>query len=138
MSGYRLRLEVRELPRSNASDNVHWRTKVADRARWGLLLRRALGRQAKPPKPLARARVRFTRYSSVEPDYRNLVGCFKLIEDILQPQRPYQRKSGSWGDKNPGGLGIIAGDDPAHIVTEHRWEQAPRKEGRVVIEIEEL
>ena len=81
-----------------------------------------------PASPIERADLTFTRRSSRECDYTNLVSSFKLIEDLLQPN----------SRRNPGGLGIIAGDDPAHVSTRHIQEKCKRKAAGVVIVIQEV
>lgn len=131
MKPYRLELRVDALPRCNASANVHWRTKVRDREQWALRMRVALGRKAKPPQPLEHARVTFTRYSATAPDPSNIQYSFKLVEDLLSPN----------SERNPGGLGIMAGDKAANYaggIAEYRWEKAPRNQGGIRITIEEV
>jgi hypothetical protein len=125
---YRLVLEIDELPWLNPSANRHWTAKARERQRWMVLVRAALGRQRRPPRPLQRARVEFTRFSSREPDSDNLVASFKLCRDLLLPMTA----------RNPGGVGILKDDDPASIVAEYHWQEAPRNMGSVRIVVEEI
>ena len=127
MKPYRIVLRVDRLPRLNTSDNVHRWVRLRERDTWRVLLRAAVGRQARPRAPLERARVQFTRHSCRQPDDDNIPGSFKAIRDLLQSPAVYS-----------GGLGIIASDDPEHLVTEYLWERAPRGEGWVEIVVEEL
>ena len=120
-------LRVQRLPRMNSSSNVHWRVKVRDRQSWGLLMLAALGRQRKPAAPLEHARVQFTRHSSRQGDDDNLRESFKLCRDLLQPS----------SKRNPGGLGLIAGDDPEHLEAAYQWQLAPRVKGWVEIVVED-
>jgi hypothetical protein len=55
-----------------------------------------------------------------------MVGGAKALLDVLQP--PSKR--------HPYGLGVIAGDDPAHLTVEYRSVQASRRrDQKMVIEI---
>ena len=119
-------LEVDRLPASNSSRNVHWRVKHRERKEWQVSMMIALGRN-RFREPIERASVIFIRRSAREGDYCNLVSSFKLIEDLLQPA----------SKRNPGGLGLIVGDDPQHLEAEYRWEKAPRGKGSVRIEVSE-
>ena len=126
---YELTLEVRALPRANASSNVHWRTKVRDRKEWTVRMKAAMKGKQKPPSPLSLSVVLFERHSSSEPDYANLVNSFKLVEDLLQPK----------SQRNPGGLGILEGDKSHNYVGGHAdyvWKKAPPGKGKIVIHIE--
>jgi len=128
--GYRLVLEIGELPRTNASDNRHWSAKTKDRERWAVLMRDALGRQARPPEPLPVARVEYVRRSTAECDPSNLPYSFKLIEDLLCPDGPH----------NPGGLSILAGDKAENYrggIGSYRWEKSKRANQGVTITVEE-
>ena len=90
-------------------------------------MRAALGRQKRPEKPIERAKALFIRRSSRQPDSDNLVWGFKAIRDLLQPP----------SKQNPGGLGLIESDDPAHFEAEYRWEPVKRGRGGVRIEVSE-
>ena len=123
-------LEVDRLPASNASRNVHWRVKQKERREWHVALMHALYRwpgfwKLKPHQPIEQARVVFIRRSAREPDSDNLPGSFKLVRDLLCVA----------SKKNPGGLGLIVDDDPAHLLAEYRWEKAPMRQGSIRVEI---
>lgn len=126
---YRLTLEVRALPPMNISRDVHWSKRSRERKEWIVLMRAALGRKPKPPAPLQHASLRLVRRSNTISDYGNLVGSFKLVEDILQPA----------SRNNPGGLGIIANDSMACIGQPHyQWEQVARMKGCILVEVDEV
>lgn len=61
-----------------------------------------------PLQPLTRSHIRVSRYGIQEPDTDNLTASLKWLLDVLQPR----------SKRHPYGLGIIAGDDPAHLTHE--------------------
>lgn len=90
-----------------ASARKKWRTAVG-----------SLVSQRKPRAPHNRARVRFTRFSSVCPDPDNLVAGFKPCLDGLVDG------------------GILANDKWNNIgMPEYHWEKAPQKAGKIRIEV---
>lgn len=66
-----------------------------------------IGRQ-RPAKPIERAELIIHRHSVGTLDDDNLKSCRKALTDVLQP--PSKR--------HPNGLGVIVGDDPAHLKAE--------------------
>lgn len=90
-----------------ASLRKRWRTAVAK-----LVLQR------KPRAPHKRARVRFTRFSSVCPDPDNLVAGFKPCLDGLVDG------------------GILTNDKWDNVgMPEYTWVKAPQKAGKIRIEV---
>jgi hypothetical protein len=75
----------------------------------------------RPIKPLEKARVTLTRYSSVEPDYDGLVGAMKPILDGLVD------------------AGIII-DDKMSVIGQpiYRWEKCGRGQGKVRVVVESV
>jgi hypothetical protein len=66
------------------------------------------------PTPFARAHVRIERHTSGSPDEDGMIGGFKaLIDCLLPPGKPYLSKDKKWVFPHPGGLSIIADDNPA-------------------------
>ena len=126
---YRLELRIDVLPLMNTSNRRHRWEATKQRAKWALLMRAALGRKRKPKRPLWHARLTFTRHSSRQGDFGNLVESFKLAQDLLMI--PSQR--------NPKGLGIIVDDGPRFVGTpDYLWEYAPRGKGFITIVVEEV
>lgn len=71
-----------------------------------------------PAKPLQKARVKFTRCSSVRPDYDNMVGSFKGCLDALVR------------------AGVLTNDHWDNIGwPEYDWLRAPPGGGNVVVEV---
>jgi Holliday junction resolvase RusA-like endonuclease len=67
---------------------------------------------------LDKARVRFTRHSSIRPDFDNLAASFKAVQDGLID------------------AGVIANDTFAVIGNpEYSWEKASPKGGKITIEV---
>ena len=118
---FRCTLKITGLPRLQGK--VHWRTVTKERKAWRdktLWAIREAG-VVPPARPLARARLTFTRHSSAQPDYGDNLGqSFKSLRDAL--------------------VGIIIQDDtPAVVGTPiYRWASAPPRGGYVTIEVEEL
>ena len=71
-----------------------------------------------PPKPLKQASITLTRFSSVEPDYDNLVISFKPIIDGLRD------------------AGVIV-DDKFSVIgrPSYEWQKSPRNQGRIRVEV---
>jgi Holliday junction resolvase RusA-like endonuclease len=117
--GYVLEIIVPGLPRTpNAREHymakakhvAAWRSKVFAKA-W----------PHKPPEPLAQARITFTRVSSSEPDYDNLVASFKACMDGLRQAK------------------VIVDDKRANVGRpEYLWEKCAPKKGHVRVKVEGL
>lgn len=107
------------LPPQNSSDRKNRWQAIRDRDHWVGLTLAKIGDKA-PPTPLEKARVWFTRHSSSEPDFTNLVQGFKHIEDALVQG------------------GIIIDDKPSVIGSpSFAWRKAKPKHGFVTVRVEE-
>ncbi len=73
-----------------------------------------------PDKPLNRANVTLTRYSSVEPDCDGLYSGMKAPLDALVK------------------VGMVKDDRPSVINFQARWEKTSPNEGKIRFEIQEL
>ena len=118
---YKLEFELQGLPKTtNSGGRAHWAVKVKE----ARLLKLAVGIAtlgARPLKPLSKARLVLTRYSSSEPDADGLVSSFKHILDGLVE------------------AGVLENDRRANIgMPDYRWEKCKPKQGRVRVEVEEV
>jgi len=95
---------AKPLPLLNVWERTHWRkrAKIKKDLAWEVLS--LIG--ATPEAPFERARVRVFRHSVRAPDQDNIL--VKALLDVLQPA----------SKRHPYGLGVIAGDDPAHVMCE--------------------
>lgn len=118
---YSLKIQLRGLPRLNTSDHIPWRVDQRETQQWCDAVHwHCKGKL--PYAPLERARLRFTRHSSKEPDRGdNLNHSFKHIRDGLV-------RAGVIVDDKPEVVG-----DPVY-----QWEKAPRGKGFVTIEVWEV
>ena len=84
---------------------------------------------ARPAQPLARASVQVFRHGIQAPDQDNLFASCKGLLDVLQPSTARRKY----------GLGIIAGDDPAHLeLAVHHIKAAHRGEQGTVVVVREI
>lgn len=110
-----------EIPGNPASQNTHkhWRLVSAERKKW----RNAVCMIAKfrrPEKPLEKAKLTLTRYSSREMDYDNRVFSFKSCIDGLKD------------------AGVILDDKDSVIVSrEYPWIKCAQKDACIRIVVEE-
>ena len=113
---YELLIELKGLPPmangSHGSWQRTWAIKKAWKQRVGYLLM-----DKAPQYPYKKIKVRFTRYSSVEPDYDGLVHGFKAVKDALVE------------------YGFAQNDKISNMESEYRWIKAKAKEGKITIEI---
>jgi Holliday junction resolvase RusA-like endonuclease len=116
---YVLQFELPGLPRTTNGSHGHWRTKAASVKKW----KQAVFTKAwprRPTEPLACAIITFTRCSSVEPDFDNLVISFKACMDGLRQAK------------------IIVDDKKKNVGRpEYLWEYAPKGQGKIKIKIEQ-
>ena len=112
MTEYTFRLAA-PLPLLNAWERTHYRAKARHKVALAWEVLAAVG--TKPAKPIDRAEVLIWRHSVREPDQDGLIA--KGILDVLQPA----------SKRHPYGLGIIAGDDPAHLVCRIQHVTAKRR-----------
>lgn len=120
-----LDLLINELPKTvNVMDKSRLWQVLAERKKWRKLVYEAVvasghyGR-LRTSKPLEKCKITFTRVSSREPDYDNLVASFKAPTDALKFN------------------GIILDDKRAMINPEYFWQRARPKQGHIKIKIEE-
>ena len=73
-----------------------------------------------PPKPYAKARVLYVRYSSVEPDYDGLVSSFKIIQDSLVR------------------CGVVENDRQSNLQAKYEWRKIGQGHGKIVVNLEEI
>lgn len=117
---YTLTFSVPFLPAMNTSaTRRHWSHAHREVKRWRAIVASHTAGQ-RPAQPLERARVTMVRLSSVEPDHENLTMSFKPVLDALVH------------------CGVLVDDGPAHVERVYRWEYAPRGQGSVRIEVEEI
>ena len=128
MTGYRLNLRIdakdspsRKLPLMQA-DVMQRRTRAAYRKAWKACIEAAIGDDV-PDVPLQVAALRYTRASSVCPDWDGLIAGFKVVQDALCP-------SVLVNDRMENTVGF---DGP---MPEYRWEQVAPGAGYITIEIE--
>lgn len=117
---YRLEITLAGLPESPNRSRYANRFAAANKVkRW----KQAVFTKAwphRPPKPLAKAQITFTRFSSVEPDYDNLVSSFKACGDGLKQ------------------AGIIVDDKRSVVgVPTYAWQKCAPRAGRITIEVRE-
>lgn len=118
---YRLTFELPGLPKSpNALLGAHWtsRKRTADQTTSAVM---AVVGRFKPVKPLAKAKLTLTRFSSSQPDFDGLVGSFKGTVDALVK------------------IGVLENDKPSNLPgIEYFWEKAPPGQGKIKVQIREL
>lgn len=116
---YTLTLVLDGLPKVIANARMHWRVKHNEMQAWKSKVFYAIQPNARPKKPLAKAKITLTRHSSTCPDYDNLASSWKGAIDGLVM------------------AGIII-DDNMNVIgmPDFRWEKAKPKEGHVTIKVE--
>ena len=99
---------------------AHWKVRAGHAAKWKRAVWRACW-ALKPPVPLKRAKLTFTRHSSGVIDHDNLASSFKCICDALV----------KWG--------VLEDDAPENVGRpEYVHVKAPPKQGRIEILVEEI
>lgn len=116
---YSIRFEIVGLP-SLLNIKAHPIVAGKKRKLWRQWVLYSVGMK-RPPKPLQRAKLTFTRFSSSEPDYDNMVGSFKPLVDGLVDAR------------------VIIDDARKNIGTpEYLWIYCPPRQGKIRIEVLEV
>lgn len=132
---YRLRISIDVLPGMNTPSsraNRFVQDKITQE--WRMLIVSIVGPH-RPPEPLLRARARFVRHSSVQPDKAQLGVSFKPIEDALTRSRMNtSKKKPRWISR----ADVLFDDHPQYLDSDYVWERAPRGAGFITIEIDEL
>ena len=110
----------KQLPQMpNTYSGAHWGIHQNETKKWMRRIREeTLCRR--PKEPIEKAYVHFTRCSTREPDYDNLVAGFKRVLDALIK------------------CGLIVDDSPKHLVSKYTWEKAKRPNMFIEIHIKEL
>lgn len=116
---FRLSFRIDKLPPSLSNgSHGHWRTRAGIKKAWQqLTVWHCNGKT--PLEPLSGAKAIFTRHSSFEPDYDNLVSSFKAIQDGLVR------------------AGVLVDDKPSVLSAQYLWKKTSPKNGYVSIEVEE-
>lgn len=118
---YTLDFEINDLPLpTNQQMSMHWTKKGAYVKHWHRMVSLLVGSK-KPTKPLPKAVLTLTRFSSSEPDFDGLVSSFKPVIDALIV------------------CGVLVNDKPSNIgQSKYLWEKAKPKQGKIKIKVEEV
>lgn len=113
---YKLAVTIQGLPKTpNARE--HHMAKAKHVREWRVKVYAACWHKA-PAQPLEQAQITFTRVSSVEPDYDNLVASFKACMDGLRQAK------------------VIVDDKRRNVGRpEYLWAKCGQGEGHVIIEV---
>ena len=125
------------LPTRNQQDRMHFHEKRDLKNRIGREFL-AAGILPGTTTPMAFAEVNVWRHSSREPDLDGLYGSVKQLLDILQPQGELRTVKGKLQHANPGGIGVIANDSPAHVVLRLFWVKAKPSEQHTMVHLREM
>lgn len=117
---YSLKIQLDGLPRMvNKSFASHWKSRMTESRKWKMKIFKACC-NSRPSKPLAKAKLVLTRFSSRSPDFDGLVSGFKHCIDGLKE------------------AGIILDDKFDNIgQPEYKWEKVGPRNGKVIIEVYE-
>lgn len=114
-----LSIELPGLP-PTLNSRMHWRVIHKRRSAWKAAVETqvSLHPWSKTKQTLERARLVCTRFSSVEPDFDNLVSGFKWVVDQLKIS------------------GVIR-DDKMSVIgqPEYKWAKCPPKHGKIRVEV---
>jgi hypothetical protein len=119
---YRLDIEIEGLPKilTNARSSG-WRAKHFEKKRWKILVMSQIDFSNKPKKPLSKAKIVMTRYSSAPSDFANRADSFKACLDALVES------------------GVLIDDcDDVIIDQKYPWIKASPGRGRIRIEVESV
>ena len=114
------------LPSLNKLLRMHWSERKKEAKRMSESVAAVTAHLPKGAKPPEHARVTVVRYASRAMDEDNLYGSVKHLLDVLQPK----------SERHPFGLGLIAGDDPAHLTVTVRFERSSRAAARTSVLVE--
>ncbi len=119
---YTLEFEIPGLPKLiNAQSRGHWSVAWREAQKWKKWVF-MIARSQRPPTPLKKARLEFTRFSFglAGPDCDNLAGSFKAVRDGLVK------------------CGIIEDDSPEHVVVSYGWQRVDKNKGKIRVRVEEI
>lgn len=116
---YELKFELPGLPKT-LNARMHWAIKMKENQKWKKLVHfMTVGKR--PLRPIPRAHLTLTRFSTREPDFDNLVSGFKPIVDALVECK------------------ILENDKMSNIgISDFRWEKCAPKKGKIKVEMIEL
>ncbi len=116
---YHIEIELFGLPKRTNNTQSSWRARMAESRKWKSLVASAVILSGnRPVRPLKKAKLICTRFSSIEPDYDGLVSGFKHPIDGLVE------------------AGVLVNDKMSVIgKPDYRWEQAKQKQGKIKIEV---
>lgn len=118
---YLLHFQITGLPqRTNEASKNSFMLLHLQRKRWKMTTVNLIY-LLKPPRPLKKAKLTLTRFSSKRPDYDGLVSSFKPIVDGLVEAKILE-------DDNHDVIGIPKYD----------WQPAPLREGKIWVEVWEV
>jgi hypothetical protein len=116
------------LPTRNQQDRMHFHEKTELKAP---ILREFMTAGIRSGgAPMKYAEVTVWRHSIREPDRDGNMGSIKQLLDLLQPEGKLRKMKGALAFPNPGGMGIIMNDSPAHAVVRALWLKAPSLAGQ--------
>lgn len=113
---YVLRFELDGLPKMPNNGHGHWRADHERKKKWKEKVILLVGYR-RPAVPLEKACVKLTRFSSVQPDYDNLVASFKPIIDGLRYAK------------------VLKDDRMTNFRPECEWIKAPQGLGKIRVEV---
>lgn len=113
-----IEFELKGLPKT-VNARLHWRARHRENQKWTTWVWK-ICRHRRPLRPLRKALLILTRFSSQPIDYDNLASSFKPVTDGLVR------------------AGIIFDDDWETIgVPEFHWVRCPPRAGRICVRVEE-
>ena len=113
---YYIKIKLMGLP-SGGNSRQHWRDKYTEVSKWKSAILKAVG-DNKPPSPLQKVKLRYTRSSSNTMDWDNVAISFKAVQDGLTE------------------AGVIADDKIKNIPEMPIYDQVAGKRGKGYITIE--
>lgn len=108
-------------PTTNGMTSFHWWKKKKLSDEWNNLVMFHVLKNGAPPKPLQKARLTLTRFSSSEPDYDGLVSSFKVVVDSLRYNA------------------VLADDKMKNIgIPRYDWQKCAPKAGMIHVIVESI
>ena len=119
---YRLHLVIPGLPKILANAKSQgWRARHFEKKKWRNIIMSYIDHSNRPLKPLERARLICTRFSSHPSDFGNRVDSFKAVIDGLVAAKV-----------------LIDDNDSVIVAQEYLWIKAGPKDGKISITVEEI
>ena len=123
-----IRFDLPPLPTLNVLMRMHWAARRQFERKLGELVAAATFDLPTGAPPYEKARIAVTRHAVRDVDPDGLPAICKLLLDVLQPR----------SERHPRGLGIIAGDDAAHLDLIVNQQRCKRAEARTAVLIERI